>query len=351
MNKQASKRLKPKLNSAKKARPVTAENADPVNGTSKDSLDVGMLDHRQLRYFLAIIEEGHFSRAAEKLGISKQGMSQSIAALEQSLDAKLFERGQFGAVPTEFGRVLATHAHVIFAEGRKAISEIQMLKLEHRGEVTFALGSSFSQWIGPAAIVNFSAKNPGVALKVANVHPDNMLKLLAEGQLDFIATGDFADGELPKGVARRKLFTTKDRVICAKTTYTKKRGHVSLRDLSDTKFVTVWRNDKTRQFIEGAFKGEGFSNSPSFTLCDNYAVSRSLVLNHGHFIVADRVFFKEDIEEGKLIELNVPELEREMSYSVFYRSDTIHSRATLGLIDEVEAVTREAIGSSGLGKL
>ena len=90
--------------------------------------DLPAFDLKQLRHFLAIVEQGHFGRAAQQLGISKQGISQSVAALEETLGVRLFERGQFGAVPTEFGRALTQYAKVIQAETRKARAEIDGLR-------------------------------------------------------------------------------------------------------------------------------------------------------------------------------------------------------------------------------
>jgi len=133
--------------------------------------DPGALDLKQLRHFLAIVEHGHFGHAAQQLGISKQGISQSVAALEETLGVRLFERGQFGAVPTEFGRALTQYAKVIQAEARKARAEIEGLREEHRGELTIALGSSFSEYIAPAAIRRSDRLPAGTASALAATMP------------------------------------------------------------------------------------------------------------------------------------------------------------------------------------
>lgn len=78
------------------------------------------MEIRQLRYFLAVVEEQHFGRAAEKLGIAQPGLSQRIKALERSLGAQLLIRDARHVVPTEAGQILAEEARKIVALADRA---------------------------------------------------------------------------------------------------------------------------------------------------------------------------------------------------------------------------------------
>jgi DNA-binding transcriptional LysR family regulator len=81
---------------------------------------------RDLRYFVAVAEELHFTRAAERLYLSQPALSKQIRMLERQLGAELFERDRHGVALTPVGVALLPHARRVLAawdEGREAAEQ------------------------------------------------------------------------------------------------------------------------------------------------------------------------------------------------------------------------------------
>jgi DNA-binding transcriptional LysR family regulator len=91
------------------------------------------MELRQLHYFLAVVDEQHFGRAAEKLGIAQPGLSQRIKALERSLGSQLLIRDVRHVVPTETGEILAEEARRIVALADRAQQLPRLVEQEKRG--------------------------------------------------------------------------------------------------------------------------------------------------------------------------------------------------------------------------
>src|SRR4051794_11976840 len=93
------------------------------------------VDYRLLVYFLAVCEELHFTKAAEKLGISQPTLSQQIRLLEDRVGSPLFQRIGKKIYVTEAGEILRKHSRNIFHELEQAQMAMNELQGMQRGRL------------------------------------------------------------------------------------------------------------------------------------------------------------------------------------------------------------------------
>jgi DNA-binding transcriptional LysR family regulator len=82
------------------------------------------MELRELRAFVAIVEEGGLSAAARRLHVSQPSLTQTVRTLERELGTQLLTRTSTGATPTEAGRTLATEARAVLARYQQAVAAV-----------------------------------------------------------------------------------------------------------------------------------------------------------------------------------------------------------------------------------
>ncbi|HCW0290830.1 TPA: LysR family transcriptional regulator [Pseudomonas aeruginosa] len=142
------------------------------------------MELRHLRYFIAVAEELHFGRAAERLGISQPPLSQQIQALEEEIGARLFERTNRRVELTDAGRLFLDESRQVLAQVGKAVLLARRAHLGELGELKIGFTSSapFTSTI-PSSIHAFRKAYPDVHLDLQEMSSRQVLKALLEESL------------------------------------------------------------------------------------------------------------------------------------------------------------------------
>ena len=98
-----------------------------------------MVDLRQLRYFVEIVDQSSLTRAAARLNVAQSALSVHLRNMETDLGTPLVIRGRNGITVTEAGQILLVHARRMIAEQQSIEDEIRNLGDEPSGEVRLGL--------------------------------------------------------------------------------------------------------------------------------------------------------------------------------------------------------------------
>ncbi|NMI15458.1 LysR family transcriptional regulator, partial [Xanthomonas axonopodis] len=143
------------------------------------------MELRHLRYFLAVAEEGNFTRAAARVGIGQPPLSQQIQTLERELGTPLFRRTHSGAELTAAGEAFLGEVRRVLADVERAAETARRVARGESGRLRlgFTASAAFSPVV-PRLIRDFRRKWPQVELLLEETNTASLLVGLADGRLD-----------------------------------------------------------------------------------------------------------------------------------------------------------------------
>jgi len=143
------------------------------------------MELRHLRYFLAIAEEGNFTRAAARLGIGQPPLSQQIKDLESEVGAQLFHRVPHGAELTEAGKAFLDRVKGIPSQTADAVRAAQRAARGETGRLSLGFtGTAALNPIVPACIREFRRAYPAVEIRLEEDNSVALMNGLLDGRLD-----------------------------------------------------------------------------------------------------------------------------------------------------------------------
>lgn len=143
------------------------------------------MELRHLRYFIAVAEEAHITRAAERLGIQQPPLSQQIRALERELEVQLFRRKPRGVELTDAGQAFLERARAILDQVDRAFATTRRTARGEQGRVVVGFTSSapFHPFV-PRVIRAFREMSPLVSLVLEESGSSELVQGLHNEEID-----------------------------------------------------------------------------------------------------------------------------------------------------------------------
>ena len=163
------------------------------------------MDMRTLAYFMAIAEEGSFTKAAARCHVAQPSLSQQMRALERELGELLFERGPRATTLTPAGRVLLPYARAAIAAVTSAEEEFAFRAGGLTGDLRIGLVDSIDTEAVAKILATYTTDHPGVALTIAGGTSIELTAQVSEGRLDTAVVALPVAG-LPSHLAHREVY-------------------------------------------------------------------------------------------------------------------------------------------------
>ena len=198
------------------------------------------MEYRHLRFFLAVAEELHFTRASARLGVAQPHVSQEVRRLEEELGVELFRRTRRRVELTPAGEAFREKALVVMAATAEAREAARRAARGETGRLVVAFAGSAGYDVFPDAVRRFRGRWPDVGLHLVEMTTVAMIRALQERTID-VALGRPRDGTHPS--VQIEVLRREASVVAFPTGHPlSQRRDIALADLADEEWIVFERS-------------------------------------------------------------------------------------------------------------
>jgi len=203
------------------------------------------LSFRQIRYFLAAADAGKISLAAANLNVSQSAVTAAVKALEDELEARLFERHSNGVTLTYEGHQFLQHAQNIVAAVSEAMRAPRRSGRTIEGEIRVGVTYTVAGYFLPQILARFARVFPGINVQMREIPRDEIERGIVDDSLDIAVmlvsnlqnSGDIDSEVLIR--SRRRLWLCADHHLM-------ERDAVSLAEIAREPYVMLTVDEANR---------------------------------------------------------------------------------------------------------
>lgn len=224
------------------------------------------MDLRQLEHFVAVADEQHFTRAAQRVHIVQSALSTSIRALEMELGAQLFVRSNRGVKLTPAGEALYEKAIAVLAGVREARSAVAAVQGLERGALAIGVVQSIGPFLDLADLLaSFKAAHPGIEVRVFQGSTTSLMEDVRSSRIDLAIVPLF---EPLHEVATTMIACEALVLACSPAHELAGLTDVPLSRVANEPFVDFLLDWGTRRIVDRAFAQAGVERRTTFEVSD-----------------------------------------------------------------------------------
>jgi len=190
----------------------------------------------QLRYFVAIVETGSVTKAAEKCFVSQPSISQQMSKLEDSLGHNFFDRSGGKQTLTDAGQLLYQQAKKVLESVDSTKKMMSDIKDSARGKIAIGINPAIGPAFLPDMLIHLSAKYPSAEIQVRESVSEVLQVACARGELDLVIT---SNPKLESSLVSEVLMKDPFYIAMNVNNPLAKRNHVNLEDIESEPFILL----------------------------------------------------------------------------------------------------------------
>ncbi|RJG23450.1 LysR family transcriptional regulator [Massilia cavernae] len=306
------------------------------------------MELRDLRFFLAVVENPSFSRAAEQMGVSQQAISRHIQGLEQSVGVQLLERDQRAAVPTALGRSLVHYAHNILAESAGFQRQVDDALAGRRASVRLGSSPTASTQLVSEAVLSLQRDRGHLHLDVIAGALPSAAHSLMNGEMDLFVGID--NGSVVyEGIERETLGTELYCVVAGNQHPLAQMRAPAPELLCQSDWILGKFLGEVEAGWRDAFVTRGLPVPAPKITTTSLDFCKTILISSPYLSLLPKQLVESDIDSGALSCLMTEGFMWERPIALFYRRNTTFSEATMATIDALRVAAhkyRRALAAS-----
>lgn len=291
------------------------------------------MELRQLRYFVTVVEEANFTRAAHRLHLAQPGLSVQIRQLERELGQPLLDRSGRSVTMTAAGAAVLPHAWAALEAAQRISHTIDEFTGLLRGQVRVGLisGAATEEFDVATVLSQFHRDHPQVGISLTEDTTDRMLAALAHGTLDIALVG-LTGAELDPTFGVDVVFDT--RLDAALARDDDEFGpRITLSQLRDRALICLPRGTGLRGVFERACAEAGFEPRVEFEAAAPPLLIQLAAGGLGIAVVPALADDDADAAGVRMVEITEPEIRGQLA--LVWRTDRAVAPAAKVLLGQL----------------
>lgn len=289
------------------------------------------MDLLQLEYFLAVVEERSFTRAADRVCRTQPAVSQSVKKLEEELGTPLFDRDSHEVVLTQAGKSLVEHARKMVCVRDHAMRDVVALRNLQTGTLTITAHESAAVYLLPTALHYYLQRYPEIKI---GIHRSRLQDIPGK-----VLDREFNVGFVKDQPTSRELQWVEvhqdEMILIAAANHPLARRHaVRIRDLGEERFVVHHLCSQTEQMITQLFAQQSTRCRIAAELWSFENIKQFVQAEVGLAFVP-RITVEQELQDRSLARVDLPEIHIPRRTLMIYRDQGRLAEPTAELINIV----------------